>query len=83
MNDETFTSKQRAKMQEDASTREAFNVYTDDEVIGAIQNALGTYAKKMRIIFWFIAYIPFEIQICTIRILKAYILAFSKMIQED
>ena len=43
---------------------------------------LGTYAKKMRKTFWFIAYIPFEIQICTTQILKAYILAYPKMTQE-
>ena len=43
---------------------------------------IGTYAKKMRNTFWFIAYIPFEIQICTTQILKAYILAYPKMTQE-
>ena len=44
---------------------------------------VGTYAKKMRKTFWFIAYIPFEIQICTTQILKACILSYPKMIQED
>jgi len=51
MNDETFTSKQRAKMQEDASTREAFNVYTDDEVIGAIRNALDNILEPIQVVF--------------------------------
>ena len=51
MNDETFTSKQRAKMQEDASTREAFNVYTDDEVMGAIQNALDNVLEPIQVVF--------------------------------
>ena len=50
MNDETFTSKQRAKMQEDASTREAFNVYTDDEVIGGIQNALDNILEPIQVL---------------------------------
>lgn len=51
MDDETFSAKQRIKLQDDASAREAFNVYTDDEVREALNEALDNVGDPIQVIF--------------------------------
>ena len=79
---EMHMDKKRSEVEERA-LKEGCQIYGYLEVnrVGGSFH-IGTYAKKMRNTFWFIAYIPFEIQICTTQILKAYILAYPKMTQE-
>ena len=51
INDDTFNAKQRQKMQDDPSAREAFNVLTDEEVKGALNEAIENIDEPLQVIF--------------------------------
>ena len=51
LTDETFNAKQRIKMQDDASAREAFNVLTDEEIRDSINEAIENIDESIQIIF--------------------------------
>ena len=47
ISDVTFNAKQRIKLQDDASAREAFNVFTDEEVRKSIIDAIDNIEKAV------------------------------------
>ena len=51
ISDVTFNAKQRIKLQDDASAREAFNVFTDEEVRKSIINAIDNIGQNIQVIF--------------------------------
>ena len=49
--DETLSKEQRVKMQGDATLREAFNVWTDEEVKEAIESAIENTGDPVQVVF--------------------------------